>query len=50
MDPNRELVDACSNTVDDCKIAYNDYHQFIKKNFGDDFMLNSKYVQGLSYF
>ena len=50
MDPNRKLSVACANTVDNCTIAYNNYHSFIKQNFGDDFMLESKYVQGLSIF
>jgi hypothetical protein len=46
MDPNREQIDACANTVDDCTIAYTDYHRFIKQNFGDNFMLNNKFAQG----
>ena len=47
MDPNRKLIDACANTIDDCKTAYNDYHRFISKNFGQNFMIKSKYVQGM---
>jgi hypothetical protein len=49
MDPNRDDKDCCQNQIDDCKKAYDDYHEMIIKYFQNDFMMNTLplYEQGL---
>ena len=47
MDPNRELLDACFDITEDSGKAYKDFHNMIETNFCKNFMLNSKYEQGL---
>ncbi len=40
MDPNRDLTASCSNEIDDCRKAYNNYHDFIQANFHRDLIKN----------
>ena len=49
MDPNRNPNESCENANGLCTKAYNDYHNFIYKDFVQDFLLNGKlkYKQGI---
>lgn len=47
MDPNRKFTDSCFDCSEDSGVAYQEYHNMIKEHFGDQFMLNSPYEQGL---
>lgn len=47
MDPNREPTLACMTQVDDCFIAFTQYHAMIDDNFKRDFVLAKGYDQSL---
>ena len=48
MDPDKDSTTCkCNNLNDDIKIAYDDYHGFITKNFQDNFMSCYPFEQGL---
>jgi hypothetical protein len=42
-----KYTDAVSNLTDDCYQTWVDFHQMIQRNFVTNFMLKSKYAQGL---
>ena len=42
MDPNRNPIESCENANDLCSKAYNDYHNFISKDFVEDFLINGR--------
>lgn len=47
MDPNRDISVSCSNEIDDCRKAYNDFHGFISQYFMKDLMNTEDFEQGL---
>lgn len=48
MDPDKDSSTCeCNNLNNDIKIAYDDYHAFITKNFQDNFMSCYPFEQGL---
>ena len=47
MDPNREFAEACFDVHEESGKAYKDFHNMIENYFCKNFMLNSKYEQGL---
>ena len=50
MDPNRNETVSCTTQVDDCMIAYTDYHEMIETRFKKEFMQSKSkqiYKRGL---
>ena len=47
MDPNRNSIESCMYTNDDCSLAYRDYHSMIEKHFKSNFVSRNSYKQSL---